>query len=294
MKLRHIEIFHAVMQAGSISKAAELLAISQPAASKILIHAEQTIGMKLFLRTPAGLRPTREAELLFAETKILYSNLETVRKLARNLTLLPNGYLRIGCVPSLGFTLVPKAIANLTKAYPDIGISIQTHHMDELCNLLLARELDIAITFSPQSKPGIKATAIGQTRVVYVGPENEKNHNKPIKLEQLRPHGLIGINNTEPLGLMIEEKRREAGLPEWTPAIEVQTYYLAKALVSYGVGYTLIDEFTARAAGHALTIRPITPELRIGIYALTAEKEPYSQICILFIDKLSHQFPHLH
>ena len=109
MRLRHIEVFHAIMRTGSLSKAAELLCVSQPAVSKVLAHAERSAGLTLFNRVHGRLQPTREAELLFSETQKLQTNLDSIRDLARNLARQPEGHLRIGCLPSLGLSLIPPA-----------------------------------------------------------------------------------------------------------------------------------------------------------------------------------------
>ena len=62
MRLRHIEVFHAIMQAGSVSGAAQLLHISQPAVTKVLQHAELQLGLQLFDRVRGKLVPTPEAQ----------------------------------------------------------------------------------------------------------------------------------------------------------------------------------------------------------------------------------------
>ena len=67
MRLRHIEVFHAIMQAGTISGAAQLLHISQPAVTKVLQHCELQLGMPLFDRVRGKLYPTPEAQRLFVE-----------------------------------------------------------------------------------------------------------------------------------------------------------------------------------------------------------------------------------
>jgi len=85
MRLRHIEVFHAVMQTGSVSKAAELLGISQPAASKVLGHAESALGFRLFERIKGRLRPTAEAAILFVEAEKIQQGMGQVRSLAENL-----------------------------------------------------------------------------------------------------------------------------------------------------------------------------------------------------------------
>ena len=97
MRLRHIEVFHAVMQTGSVSKAAELLGISQPAASKVLGHAESALGFRLFERIKGRLRPTAEAAILFVEAEKIQHGMGQVRSLAENLQRRPEGRLHIGC-----------------------------------------------------------------------------------------------------------------------------------------------------------------------------------------------------
>ena len=67
IRLRHIEALQAVQKAGSITGAAELLNVSQPAVSKLLRHAQDQLGLRLFERVKGKLVPTREAKLLEVE-----------------------------------------------------------------------------------------------------------------------------------------------------------------------------------------------------------------------------------
>jgi hypothetical protein len=60
MRLRHIEIFQAIRQTGSVSAAAQLLHVSQPAVTKVLQHAELQLGFPLFLRVRGKLQPRRK------------------------------------------------------------------------------------------------------------------------------------------------------------------------------------------------------------------------------------------
>jgi DNA-binding transcriptional LysR family regulator len=259
------------MLAGSLSKAAELLCISQPAASKMLAHAERSLGMALFTRSRGTLHPTREAELLFAETKGLHERLESVRRLAKNLGSHPGGHLRIGCIPSLAFSLVPQTIAEFVKLCPEVSLDIQTHHTEELCSLLLSREIDVGVAFDPPPRPGVNATELGRAKVVYLSPPGDADtSSEPVELATLGALNWIGLGTADPLGAMIGAKLRELGCEERTPTIEVRTYYLARSLVDCGVGYAIVDEFTARAGRNDPVLRPVSPELSIGVYALVA------------------------
>lgn len=65
MNLRHIEVFNAIMQSGSVTGAAQLLNVTQPAVSNVLRHAEQQLGLKLFERIAGRLQPTRKHMICF-------------------------------------------------------------------------------------------------------------------------------------------------------------------------------------------------------------------------------------
>jgi len=82
MRLRHIEVFHAIMQVGTISGAAQVLHISQSAVTKVLQHAKLQLGMPLFERVRGKLYPKPEAHRLFAETEKLNRDLQGIRRLA--------------------------------------------------------------------------------------------------------------------------------------------------------------------------------------------------------------------
>ena len=82
MKLKHIEVFNAVMLTGSVSAAARLLHVTQPAITQTLQHAELQLGYALFTRQRNRLVATHEAQTLYPEIQRLMSQLEAVRRLS--------------------------------------------------------------------------------------------------------------------------------------------------------------------------------------------------------------------
>ena len=72
MNLRHLEVFHAIMQAGSVTGAAHLLNVTQPAVSNVLRHAEQQMKFRLFERVAGRLQPTPEARDLFPDVQEIF------------------------------------------------------------------------------------------------------------------------------------------------------------------------------------------------------------------------------
>ena len=170
MRLRHIEVFHAVMQTGSVSKAAELLGVSQPAASKVLSHAESALGFRLFERIKGRLRPTAEAALLFVEVEKIQEDMGQVRSLAYNLQRRPEGRLHIGCLPSLALSITPRAVNAFRKLHPTLTCQIETGHIDGLVRSLRSRQIDLALTFAPSEHAGIRLQTLGEVELAYLGP----------------------------------------------------------------------------------------------------------------------------
>src|SRR5450631_1029856 len=78
MKLRHIEVFHAVMLTGTVNGAARLLNVTQPAVTKILQRAEDLLGFKLFMRNKGRIVPTAEANVLFGEATKIFAGLDNM------------------------------------------------------------------------------------------------------------------------------------------------------------------------------------------------------------------------
>ena len=88
-KLRQMEVFRAVMLTGSMNGAAKLLFVSQPAVSRLIAHAEQSLGLQLFARDKGKLTPTPEAQRLFEEVGPLFEEALRIDELARDLAARP-------------------------------------------------------------------------------------------------------------------------------------------------------------------------------------------------------------
>jgi DNA-binding transcriptional LysR family regulator len=107
MRLRHIEVFHAIMQVGTISGAAQVLHISQPAVTKVLQHAELQLGMPLFERVRGKLYPRPEAHRLFVETEKLHRDLQGIRRLAASLKGRAVETVRLVSTPTIAVSVLP-------------------------------------------------------------------------------------------------------------------------------------------------------------------------------------------
>ncbi|EIM74221.1 LysR family transcriptional regulator [Nitratireductor aquibiodomus RA22] len=294
MNLRHIEVFHAIRLAGSINAAAERLNVSQPALSRTLKHAESLLGFKLFDRVKQRLVPTREAELLFAEAVDVHGALERFRTLARNLGRNPDDVLRVGFLPSLGVGLAPKVVSNLPKHWEGFKVELFTHHYDVLLKRVHALDLDLAVAFNLVETPGINSTTVGTMSLTYLETDDPAKpfNPSPVHLREIDMQSFVGLEKESPVGVFLKAAFDEQGLP-YEPRISVHTYSVAAACVSQGVGCAIVDEFSARFT-RGVRLRPLVPDLKFSITALTSENRAISNAEEMFIRILKSACQELH
>ncbi|HDU6242805.1 TPA: LysR family transcriptional regulator [Klebsiella aerogenes] len=280
MKLRHLEIFYAVMTCGSLSRAAESLNISQPAASKALKNAELKLGFKLFQRVRGKLLPSSEALTLFEKAQSIYQDLDNLRLLADNLARDPRAKITLGCLPSLGLSLVPELVTDFYQQNSNLVMTLTTEHTETLVKKLDLREIDLALTLQPVQQGEIITTLIAEVPLVYIDRNYRQGAVDIKEIDQQRwispgPHSLSAAIAT----------RRDFS----TTRLNVQTYYMATEFVKRGIGCSITDIFSARHNLSPEMIHPITPPMKINLCLLRRADVSLSPITQKFVDFLSKQ-----
>jgi len=287
MRLRHIEVFHAVYTCGSITGAARMLNVSQPSISKVLAHAEQQLGFQLFDRHKGKIVPTREAERLIDHVNEAYRNINELRRVSKNLGSAETGVIRIAVTPALGIDVIPAAIASYLATHPDTMFEVETLHQHQVVRALRELRIDFGIVFSPPATQGIKINHLATAELVVLSNESMNlDKNSKLTLEELDGMRFINLSTRSPLGQLLAARIEVSDIQLHTVA-NVETYQMAKALVAHGAGVALIDEITARSSGHDNVIaRYLDPPLQFEISILHTVTDPLSIITQRFISHL--------
>ncbi|MEO8059668.1 MAG: LysR substrate-binding domain-containing protein [Burkholderiales bacterium] len=286
MRLKHIEVFNAIMLTGSVSGAARLLHVTQPAVTQTLQHAELQLGYALFTRQRNRLVPTSEAQVPYPEVIRLVSQLESVKRLASGLRTGTHAALRLLVVPSLAVRALPDALKVFRRQHPDLAVSIRTLHTHEITEAIALREGDVGIVYGATQHPAVQHVPVATGRLVCVSPRPARGNDRrtTVELAELVRSGFIRIDERDPIGAMLAEQCARQGL-EPKGGLTAQTHHIAMVLAEQGFGPAIIDSFTAAAStSDALQVRTLLPEVPVSVQALLPQGERSPQPAADLID----------
>ena len=230
MKLRQIEVFHAVFTAGSVSRAADILGVSQPAVSKTLRHLEDQLHFPLFHRSPTGLVATDQAKELFEYSARVFSELEKMRRQIDRMGRSHGKIIRIAFAPSIAISVGTEAVVSFAKDNPNIRVEFETLHFDQACEALSRNEIDLAVQYQPLQRARLKSHELAKVNLACLVPPGHRfAKRQTVRLSDLKNEKLIALNEDAPLGQVVHAAiERDGEEPNYQ--VTANTYYLAKEL----------------------------------------------------------------
>jgi len=291
MNLRQIEVFRAVMLAGSVTDAARLLHVSQPGISRMLGHIELQLGLKLFERSRGKLRPTPEAQALHAEVEHVYQGVQRVDERARDLKQGGGLTLRVLASPSTALEIVPQAVSALAMRFPGARIYMETQLVREMVGQLTRNEADIAVSSLPIDHALLAGEVVGRWSLACVfGKEHPFSARRSISPRDVMGERLIAFSPDTPQGRLIAEWWRADGLERKTQ-IEVRSGQAACALAACGAGVAVVDDLTARAWNREkLDFRPLRGAPTYDVFVVHPANAPRSALASAFLDGVKEVF----
>ncbi|WP_459618227.1 LysR substrate-binding domain-containing protein [Bordetella sp. 2513F-2] len=287
MNLRQIEVFRAVMLAGSVSGAAQMLHVSQPAVSRLIAYTEQRLGFSLFQRLRGRLHPTPQAHRLYAEVEMLYQGVQRINGLVGDMAHEQGGTLRIACSPSLAYALIPMAVASFVRDWPDVQVTVESMLADPLIDAVLTQRADVAVAIVPLQHPHLQVHKLFRNRVVAVLPPRHRLARlKRVRVTDLRDERVIGYSAGTPLSHAIGRLYDGAHLaPRWVA--EVKQTQTACAMVQQGMGIALVDEQARLSqAWPELAMRDLSPSIDLQVRVGYLRHQPLPTVVQAFVDHL--------
>lgn len=291
---RHIDVFRALMTAGSVTKAAGLLFTSQPTISRELARLEQVVGFTLFDREKGRLRPTMAALTLFDEVRRAYEGLERVTATAASLRTFKDGQLSILTLPAFAHSLLPGAFARFHAQHPGIAISIAAQESPFLEEWLSAQRYDLGLTEHGLPPAGTTLVPLLEVDEVCVLPDGHPLLKQAvIALTDLHDENFISLSANDPYRAHLDEEFSRLSVARRMVA-EAPTAVSVCSLVRQGLGVAIVNPLTALDfEGRNLHMRPLSVSIPFRINLVRPEHRPSSPAVEAFVLALRQEAAHV-
>jgi len=278
MKLtfRQIEAFQHVIATGSVTDAAVVLGVSQPAVSRLLADFEVQVGFKLFQRAGRTLHPTAEARMLLDTVQRAFGGLDRISEVAESIRDHRKVPLRLVTTSSFAVRVLPDLLARFARRRPEASISLDVQSTDDAVEWLALEACDFGFCCSPSVNPRLKRRKVLTGEAVCLVPAaHPLAAAEYIDAGDLQGQSLIAYRADSQFRHQVDSLLVKEGV---RPVIryEARTTEAMIRLVERGMGLALVG--TARAEDYNMTgcrILPFRPALPYALEMIwSAHREP--------------------
>ncbi|WP_034297728.1 LysR family transcriptional regulator [Herbaspirillum sp. RV1423] len=244
MQSDEMRIFIAVVEAGSLSAAAEVLEQTTSGVSRALTRLEEKLGTSLLTRTTRRMELTEEGQVFLEQAREIVAAMEQAEESIRIRSQKPVGKLRVDAsVPFMLHCIVPH-VGAFREAYPDIELDLTTN--DRFIDLVEQRT-DIAIRIGELQDSTLHAKPLSSARLqLLASPDYLRRHGTPKTVKDLDKHQLIGF--TQPEGLNHWPLQHEDGdRYPIKPAFRASSGETIRQLALHGQGIVCLSNFMSDA-----------------------------------------------
>jgi DNA-binding transcriptional LysR family regulator len=282
MDIRLLEAFRAVFEARSVTKASEMLGVTQPAVSAQLARLEDLVGFRLFDRDGGRLKPTAEALLFHAEVVKVLDNVAHITQAAENIRRGSLGKLVVATNPSAGISFLPALTAAYLKDHPGVSVQLITRNSDVIRGLFPSNTVDIGIAELPIDYTGIETMRYKLPCVAVLPKGHALAAQKTIRPGMLSGLPFFAISRNRPNHHEIARAFAEAHA-ELNLVGEAELFASVCGVVAAGEAVSIVDPWTANDFDGRLVSRPFEPSIayEIGVFR-SGDREP-SKIAYEFL-----------
>jgi DNA-binding transcriptional LysR family regulator len=241
MNRNHLALFHAVAQAGGISRGAELARVSQPAVSKQIAELEDALGVRLLERLPRGCRLT-EAGTMLADYARRWRSVENEAERAiAEYRGLQRGRLAIGASLTIGGYLLPAAIGEFHRLFPEIDLQLEIANTQHIQQSLLDGMVELALTEGPIEDDELESAVFYQDELVAIAPARHPLLNKKrVTVREICREPFILREEGSGTRAVVERALRRKGITV-KPLMSLASPEAIKNAVAAGMGLAIVS-----------------------------------------------------
>lgn len=257
--LRQVEAFKAVIENGTLQRAAEILHVSQPAMSKIIAHLEADTGLQLFDRMKRRLAPTEHGMRLYEEIDRIFAGLRQVENAADAIRREEQGRIAIGVMPALAGPFIQRGTARFLTERSNVFCTVEARSSWGIVDWIVARKLDLGLVSESVKNPYVTLEPMMEQPMVCVMPLGHPLAAKTvIQPEDLNGEPFVSFPPDSDIGYRVRTlfEAHKVRLDTVLIANWVKTVC---EFVASGIGVSLIHPVLASEYRDRLTVRRFEP-----------------------------------
>jgi len=262
LNFRQLEAFKAVVETGTVSQAAEVLHVSQPAVSKLVFNFERAVGFSAFNRVRGRLRPTPEGMMLYKEIERAFVGIRQISQAAQDIRELKHGRLVLGVMPALANGFIQEVTTAFLADRPKVSVTMHARSSRKVIEWLAVQQLDLGIVAGGLDHPGVAAEALCRADAVCVLPPNHRLADRDvIEPPDLEGESFVSLTTLDQIRPRIDHPFQEANVRRIL-RVDTPMASSACAFVAKGAGVSIVDPFTAHEfLGAAIIVKPFRPAI---------------------------------
>ena len=262
MDERRLRYFLAVVDEGSVTRAAQRLHVAQPSLSQALRALESELGVQLFHRVGRGLRLSSAGEALVGPARQVQRAIDEAHYAITGVLELQRGTLELAALPTLAVDPMASLIGRFRARYP--GVEVRVHepeNADQISALVRRGDCELGAAHLPLPRETLIAHALGEQELQFVLPPKTAVDERPLGARELARTPLVVSPPGTSTRLLLEQALGAVGV---TPQIAVQTAAREAIvpLVLAGAGAALLPApLAAEAKRRGATVRSARPQI---------------------------------
>lgn len=289
MDIRVLKYFLAVVREENITKASEILHITQPTLSRQLSKLEEDLGVQLFVRGKRGITLTAEGILFRRRASEIVELADKAEKELAESDGLIDGEIAIGCGELETIKILPKLFMSFKEKYPNVHLDLYTGNADEIKQRIDNGITDIGILLEPVEieKYDFIRLNVKENWVVLMPADDKLAQKEYVTVEDLSKLPLI-MTKRQSIRNEIESWFR-GYMAESNIVVSSNLSTNASIFVEQGVGYALTIEGAMPFLDKSkVTYRPLQPEKTTTSVLVWKKHQPFSSAVTKFIEHLQY------
>ncbi|YCI79111.1 LysR family transcriptional regulator [Bacillus sp. R1-10] len=246
MKLENLKMFCLVVDEGSISQAARLSFLSQPAVTRQIHQLENYYNTLLFDREEGRLRVTEAGKLLYPFAKAIVNDFNHSKEVIQQSTGKYNANLIVGASLTIGEYLLPSLLGRFKKQQPEIKVTLTIKNTPRVLEDLSNDVIDLALVEGLVENTDFIVDKFAEDELILVCPSDHPwKDRKEIQLEELGNERMIWRESISGTRLIVENMLRKHGVLEKIESyMEIGSTQAIKSAVEAGLGISILPRLT--------------------------------------------------